>query len=102
MAALATRRHGPRRLLVTGAFVGRDVVHHRFALEGHVRVEVDELPDSLGDVVGHAGDHHAAVAVADEDDVGEVLVVQHRGDVRDVRVEVGLGGGEVRRAPRGR
>ena len=52
------------------------------------RVEVDETSHPLGLPVGRAGDHHAAVAVADQDHVAQVLEAQHGGDVGDVPLEV--------------
>ena len=51
--------------------------------------------DAVGGAVGDAGDDHAAVAVADEDHVAQVLVVEHSDDVGDVGVEIDVGGEEV-------
>jgi len=51
-------------------------------------VEVDDAPDPIGSPVADSGDHHAAVAVPDEDDVAQVFVVEHGGDVADVQVEI--------------
>ena len=44
-------------------------------------VEVHELPDPVSGPVGDAGDDHAAVAVADQDHVAQVLVEEERHDV---------------------
>ena len=58
-------------------------------------VQVDELGDPLGDPVGHAGDHEAGVAVAQKDDVVQILELDEVDDVLYVRLEVHLGTGEV-------
>ncbi len=58
-------------------------------------VEIDELADPVERAVGDARDHHPAVAVAGEDRVAEVLVVEHVDDVGDVRVEVDVGAQQV-------
>src|SRR4029079_12301974 len=60
------------------------------------RVEVDELADPVARAVGDTGDHHAAVAVPDEDHVAQVFELQQRDDVADVEVEVDVGAHEVR------
>ena len=60
------------------------------------RVQIDQTPDPLGGPVGDAGDHHPAVAVSDKDHVVEVFVVQHRGDVGDVQIEINPGPQQVR------
>ena len=46
--------------------------------------------------IGRAGDHHAAVAVADEDDVAQIFHLEQRDDVGDVRVEVDVRPRQVR------
>ena len=63
-------------------------VDERLAVHRVGGVEVDDLADPVGGAVGDTGDHHAAVAVADEDHVVQVLVEQQVHDVVDVGVEV--------------
>src|SRR5204863_63307 len=41
-------------------------------------------------------DHHAAVAMADEDHVPQVLELEHRDDILHMRVQVGVGARQVR------
>ena len=80
--------------------IGPADVDERLAVDRVGGVEVDEPADAVGGPVGDAGDHHAAVAVADEDDVAQVLEREHVDDVGDVRVEVDVGieaGGSARR-----
>ena len=50
--------------------------------------------------VGDAGDDHAAVAVADEHDVAQVLELEHAEHVLDVRLEVDAGRARCARSPR--
>jgi hypothetical protein len=57
---------------------------------------MDELRQSVAHAVSHTGDDHAAVAVAHEDHVSQVLVVENGHDVPDVGVEVCPGIGPVR------
>jgi len=53
--------------------------HHvvkAFAVIGNERVPVDQAADAVGDAVGDAGDDHAAIAVADEDNVFQIILDQ--------------------------
>lgn len=47
-------------------------------------IEVDELRDAVGGPIGGARDHHAAVAVSDEDHVLQVRPRQEVHDIGDV------------------
>src|SRR3712207_8787013 len=60
---------------------------------------IDQRADARRVSVDEAAHHQAAVAVSHEDDVLEVLVVEHRRDVGDVRVEV-RGRGRDRKSTR--
>ena len=62
-------------------------------------VEVHQLGQPLGGALGDPGDDHAAVAMADEHDVGQVLVLQHAEHVLDVGVEVHPRVGQMRPLP---
>ena len=57
----------------------------RVAVVGHEGVDEHEVGDALTDVVEGAGDDEAAVGVADEHDLVEVLVEHGVDDVEDVR-----------------
>ena len=59
-------------------------------------VDVDKGRNPFRQPVGHAGDHHAGVAVAAQHDVLDLLEQQHIGHVLDMGVEVGPGGSEMR------
>ena len=62
---------------------------------GSKRVEVDQVLDAAGHAVGHAGDDHAAVTVADQDNVVQIFPQDDVDDVLNVRVEVNVGAGEI-------
>ena len=49
-----------------------------------------------GSAIGRAGDHHAAVAMADEDDVAQIFHLEERDDVGDMGVEVDVRPRQVR------
>jgi hypothetical protein len=66
-----------------------------FAVPWHERIEVDQLRDPFGGAVRHAGGHHPAIAVADQDHFAQVFETQHAQDVRDVRFEVDAGVREI-------
>ncbi len=89
------RRHQPVHAH-RGARRGKpDQGERRLAVEGHERVEVDELGHAVRHLVESAGDHHAAVGVPEEDDVAVVLVQQVVHDVLDVSAQPDLGAREV-------
>ena len=51
--------------------------HHvvqRLAVIGHEGVPVDQPADAVGRLVGDPGDHHAAIGMAHQDDVREIVV----------------------------
>lgn len=54
-------------------------------------VDVDEARHALRDAVCRTGRHEGAVAVADEHDVVQVLLLEQADDVVDVGGQVGLG-----------
>jgi hypothetical protein len=78
-----------------GAVRGASQVEQGLAVARHEGVEVHEPGDPLGGAVGDDGRDHAAVAVADQHHVAQVLEVQHGQDVGDMRLEVELGTCEV-------
>ena len=53
-----------------------------------VRVEIDHAAETCRHHFGDTRDHHASIAVADEDDVLEILVEQDVDDVLDVSGQV--------------
>ena len=70
-------------------------VDERLPVLGVRGVEVHHAADAVGGAVRGAGDHHAPVAVPDQDHVVEILVVEHRHDVADVQIEVDVGTQQV-------
>ena len=78
---------GVGQLLSRGVLAGWDAC---VAVPRHVGVEVDDVGDPLGDPVGRTGDDRPAVASADQNHTGQVLVVQHVDDIGDVGVEIDL------------
>ncbi len=89
------RDHEPVSGLVAKPFVGAGFTHQALAVLRDEGVDVDAMRDALRDTVGHAGDHHAAVAVPDEDDVAELLEDEQVDDVLDVGVEPHVLGDQV-------
>ena len=75
------RDHGLRRRLA-------DDVGDGFAVFGPERVEVHNTREALRYPVGDGGDHHAAVAVTNQDDLAQVFELDHRHDVGDVGLEI--------------
>ena len=63
-------------------------VGERLAVEGIGGVEEHQAPDAVRHRVGCARDHHAAVAVSDQDHVSQVLECEHRCNVLDVTVQI--------------
>jgi hypothetical protein len=53
---------------------------------GHEGVDIDEPPDLVAGAVGDAGRNHAAIAVADQHDVAEILVFDDVQHVLNVRI----------------
>jgi hypothetical protein len=53
--ALAFGFHQP---LQRQASVGRDKVEHSLTVDGHKRVQIDDVRDSLGRTIGDAGNHN--------------------------------------------
>ena len=92
--------HQPRRRLLTvdvelpPLFAGD--IPERLAIGRQEGVQIDQGADAAGAASGHAGDHHAAIGVADQDRVGDVLVFQDVRHVLDVGRERDAGMGKVR------
>lgn len=51
------------------------------------RLDVDQAADAVAEFVSHSGNDHAAIAVPDQDDVGQLLPDDRVDDVGDVRCE---------------
>ncbi len=81
---------GLRALAHRMAAVRSSEVGEALAVTRHERVEIDQPRDALARAVGHAGRHHAPVAVADQYDVVQILAVQRAAHVGDMGVEVVL------------
>ncbi len=85
-----------RGFLVFSALLRWHEVELRLTVHRDVTVQVDELRQAVGRTIRRPGDDHAAVAVSDEDDVSEVLVVENPHHVGYVRVEVDVRASEMR------
>jgi hypothetical protein len=68
----------------------------RLAVDGCRGVQVDEVADPVDGPVGGTGDHHAPIAVANQDRVAQFLEVQQVDDVGDVAVQVDTAAKQVR------
>ena len=78
--ALASVPHRlPRRLVQ---------IEQRLSVVGHERIEIDQLRDAVPRAVGDAGRDHAAIAVADQRDVAQILVLDDVENVLDVGFEI--------------
>ena len=73
-----------------------DGVIVRFAVARHGCVEIDEASNAVGRPLGDGRDHRSAVAVADQRDVVQVLVVQKAHDVGDMGVQADVGTKQMR------
>ena len=74
----------------------RQPVEQRLTVLHDPRIEIDEVPDARRLRVGDAGDHRSAIAVADENDIVEILEPQHVRDVPAVQVDVDIGRQQMR------
>jgi hypothetical protein len=60
----------------------RQQVDQRLSVRWHEGVEVDDLADQLGDTIRNTSGDHAAVAMADEDEVAQLLALDDAEHVR--------------------
>ena len=63
---------------------------------GKEGVEIDQRGDQLGDPVGDAGDHHAAIGMAGQHDIAQAFVMKDIQNVGDVGREIDRAGQQVR------
>jgi hypothetical protein len=63
-------------------------IQKRLSVIRDKRVEVNQLRNAVPRAVGHAGCDHAAIAVADQDDVPQVFISDDVEDVLNVRFEI--------------
>jgi hypothetical protein len=91
---IARRRRDADAAVVAGALdvaqhaLAADEVEARGAVLGQEGVEIDDVADPRRKAVGDTGDHHAAVGMADQDEVAERLALDGAADVLDVGGEV--------------
>jgi hypothetical protein len=71
-------------------------IEQALAVRRNERVEINERPERVRRALGDTGDHHAAVGVATEDNVGQVLALKHTANVSDVRVKIDVSTHQVR------
>ena len=62
----------------------------------HEGVDIDQLPDLVAGAVGDPGRDHAAIAVADQHDVAQILVLDDIQHVLDMRIEIDRWIGQMR------
>src|SRR6185312_17487926 len=72
---------GARRVL-------RHEAEQRLSVLRYEGVEIDQRRDLVGNLVGHAAHDHAAIGMADQNDLAEILIVDNAEHVLDMRVEV--------------
>ena len=72
-----------------------DQVEQALAVLRREGVDIHHACNAPACLVGDAGRHHAAVGVAEQGDVLQVLAIEHRGHVVDVRGEVDFVVGEM-------
>ena len=82
-------RHRGKRTL------GRQQAEQGLSVLRHEGVEIDERGNFLRHAVGDAGDHHAAIGIADKNDIGQICVVDNTNHVLNMRVEIDLTAEEV-------
>src|SRR5216683_4759131 len=70
--------------------VGRQQAQQGLSVLRHEGVEIDERGNLLRHAVGYATDHHAAIGIADENDIGQILLVDNADHVLNMRVEIDL------------
>jgi len=78
-----------------GGHVGARHVDERLPVGWSRGVQVDEMADTVGRAVRGAGDHHAAIAVPDENDAVQILEMEQFHDVFDVAIEIHTAAKEV-------
>jgi len=66
----------------------RQQVDQRLSVRWHEGVEVDDLADQLGDTIRNTSGDHAAVAMADEDEVAQLLALDDAEHVPDVHLQI--------------
>jgi hypothetical protein len=79
---------------------GQDKVQHALAALGQRRVQVDECSDTLRRCVGDAADHHATIAVTDENNLRKLLMAQHLEDVLYMRLQANVRAKKVSTFPK--
>jgi predicted ester cyclase len=92
------RRDAPPVTVGAGQGLPRSVLagrNARVAIPRHVGVEIDHVRDALRSAVGDTSDDHPPVAPADQNDTGQILVVEHVDDILDVGVQIDLRAREV-------
>src|SRR5271156_1556995 len=75
--------------------VGRQKTQTELSVLRHEGVEIDERGNFLRHAVGDAADHHAAIGMADQNDIGQIRVVDNADHISNMRVEIDLTAEEV-------
>ncbi len=74
-------------------------VEQRLPVPRHEGVEIDQLRDALARAIGDAGRDHAAIAVAQQYDVADILIFDDVEDILDMGFKIDRGIGQMRRSP---
>ena len=71
-------------------------IEQRLSVVGHKGIDIDQLLDLVARTVGDAGGDHAAIAVADQHDVAQILVLDDVQHVLDMRIQIDRRVGQMR------
>ena len=68
----------------------------RLTIARHGGVQIDEVSNAVVRLLSDSRDHRPAIAVADQRDIVQVVVVQKADDVSDMRVQPDVGAKQMR------
>jgi len=89
------RDHAVGRRLALRACRRRKQIDHAVAVGRRESVDINQPRDAGSRAVGDAGRNHAAIGMADQADMGQILERQHAENIRDMRVEIDVGPRQV-------
>src|SRR5262249_46492475 len=90
------RRHQPLLARHGGKTdAGRQQAQTGLSILRHEGVEIDERGNFIRHAVGYATDHHAAIGIADENDIRQIRVVDTADHILNMWVEIDLPAEEV-------
>src|SRR6516164_10950177 len=74
---------------------GRQQAEQGLSVLRHEGVEIDERGNFLRHAIGDAADYHTAIGMADQNDLGQILVLDNADHVLNMCVEIDLTAKEV-------